>query len=80
MNDELISKAIDAYENEPGVMQFPAMKAAAKVFENHFIADIEALRKDAERYRWIRQNVVRYGNNGVQFDSEIDAAMKEQAE
>lgn len=43
-------------------------------------AEIESLRKDAERYRWIRESVVRDGNNGVQFDSEIDAAMKEQAE
>ncbi len=48
MNDDLVSKAIDAYENEPGVMQFPAMYSAGKVFESFYKAEIELLRTEVK--------------------------------
>ena len=46
-------------------------------------AEVEALRADAERYRWIRdgsnppwvmQMLERYADNGSDFDAEVDAA------
>jgi hypothetical protein len=44
----LISDAIDAYENAPGVMQFAAMSAAAIVFDAHHQAQIAELRAELE--------------------------------
>jgi hypothetical protein len=38
---------------------------------------IAALRLDAERYRWLRDNWLTGGFHGVKFDTAIDAAMKE---
>jgi hypothetical protein len=39
--------------------------------------EIEALRKDAERYRFIREKTVHEGDLSFdQFDAEIDACMK----
>jgi len=49
-------------------------------------AEIEALRPDAERYRWLRDlpedhPCEEIGNMpGYMWDEQIDAAMKEQAE
>lgn len=35
ISDAAVEAAIDAYENAPGVMQFPAMKAALEAYEAH---------------------------------------------
>ena len=52
-------------------------------------AEVEALRADAERYRWIRdgsnppwvmQMLERYADNGSDFDAEVDAARAAQGE
>ena len=49
----------------------------------HLTAEVEALRADAERYRWLRdgsnppwvmQMLERYADNGSDFDAEVDAA------
>lgn len=41
----------------------------------HLKAENEALRRDAERYRWLRDNAA--GFSGRTLDAAIDAAMKE---
>ena len=48
ISKELISEAIDAYENAPGVMQFTAMEAATKVFESHYDAEVARLRAELQ--------------------------------
>ena len=52
---------------------------------NRIFADAEALRRDAERYRWIRDNheikgramEIVYNSNGKEWDADIDWAMRE---
>ena len=49
------------------------------------VDDAEALRRDAERYRWIRDNheikgramEIVYNSNGKEWDADIDWAMRE---
>ena len=52
-------------------------------------AEVEALRADAERYRWIRdgsnppwvmQMLERYADNGSDFDAEVDAVRAAQGD
>jgi hypothetical protein len=52
-------------------------------------AEVEALRADAERYRWLRdgsnppwvmQMLERYADNGSDFDAEVDAARAAQGD
>ena len=51
------------------------------------LRDVEALWRDAERYRWIRDNheikgramEIVYNSNGKEWDAAIDAAMEDKA-
>lgn len=64
-----------------------ALAAAAEI--TRLRAEVEALRADAERYRWLRdgsnppwvmQMLERYADNGSDFDAEVDAARAAQGE
>lgn len=85
MNDDLVSKSIDAYENEPGVMQFPAMYAAGKVFEAFYKAEIDRIRAENKALRdGIEKALDEIEDDGPKAlkyaAQELRAAMKEQAE
>ena len=69
------------YEHSPIHSQsIPVGRLAAES-----VAEIEALRKDAERYRWLRDVAqpddaerIWHGSLGRFTDSDVDAAMREQ--
>jgi hypothetical protein len=77
-----------------GKLIYDCSPAAAAALLNRLADELEALRKDAERYRWLRTNHPIHDNSpficrnfgasfsqwtGEDADTVIDAAMKEQS-